>query len=422
MSRPRRLGGDLEVQFVRQIRFFLVLLPLLLVLLVGCAWAEEFADWRSGPDSQKTILAKFGSDKMAAKGYLDQIFGLEPDFGAKTLKKLLADRQKWCDLAVGHRDQLQLLLGDSDPWMRYFAAILSGPAHMTKTLRHRLEVEQHRDVRHALEAGLAQAGDDAEVRLRRLVQEERLEKSKKASGRAVELRCIYLIDLVYSVHRPELMQLAQGLIGDDGALGETIAGDSFYQRAHLKFLRESDRCILGLGPNPLRVVRDGSIPQLQGHPDAKLQQSINRTLRQSCVVPKRPPGYREMRDFEVKRLDAMFLSILFRSSGIAAGAGSHTRQTSAISIDLRTGKMLELRDLFRNGTDWMSQLQKLVPPLLEEKYPGKVDGGWSQRPLKFYLRSKNLVLTDLLGDGSGFEIEVSQGLRELIEPGSALWY
>lgn len=394
--------------------------------LMATAAAEEFDSWAPHPDAEKQVCARLGQDGPAAKAYLDQIFGLMPNLDGPTLRRCQRARQQWQRDSQRLRAPLAEMLDDSNAYVRYLAAVLLEHAQDRDLLRRRLAKETHRDVRHALEAALAEAGDDTVARVRRLVQAEREEKeANRPYQRVREIRCIHLIDLVCHVHRPEAVRYSRGMSGDDGGLGETWAGDDLYLRADLGYLTGRERKQLGLGPSPLRVVtvrrspEEGadSFPRLQGHVDPKLQAHVNELLREAFLAPKRPPGYREVRKFQVTRLDDEFLSVRFEASGIAAGTGSHRREFRGMTIDLRVGQELSLSDLFRPGSPW----EKAVRERVVESVKGRFQASEIQNLKNYYLTREKLVLQDILGDGSGIEAPLDPGfLHSLAEPGLPL--
>lgn len=47
----------------------------------------------------------------------------------------------------------------------------------------------------------------------------------------------------------------------------------------------------------------------------------------------------------------------YQGSGIKAGAGSHNRVCAGRTIDLRTGHVLSIADLFKPKTEWRTRIR-----------------------------------------------------------------
>lgn len=406
----------------------LVCLLLLLLLLPARAEPEPSfdSDWGGRQEAEQAILKALPSELgQAARGYLEQAHQVTPDIHRESLlQKFRQARREWARVGPQAIAQLTPFLGSDQPWERYEAALLLGGTHSAAAippLRARLEEEKHRDVGYALNAALAELGDETTRRIQALVAAERAERDRgramprtldARARRSPEIRCCHLIELVCGVHRPEVVALDH-LAGDDGALGETHGACRFYL---LNDLAGSEPRVVTKGFR--RTEQNGlarvlyRYPAVRGLADPKLQSRINRELR-AAFVPARLPQlsprdgiYETERTFRVGRLDERYLSVRYTGWGRHRGSSSTTRFFAARTIDLRTGRTFELRDLFLQHADYMDRLRTLAEPIMARSMGADPGPTFMRNTPGFYLTPKKLVLFDLFRDGTDQDVPI----------------
>lgn len=402
----------------------------------------ESTGWAGQQEAVQAILSRLPAEtRVHAAGYLEQVNSLTPSIQQpEVLRKFCAARKAWARAGPAMVSRLAPFLQSDKPWERFQAAMLLGGTHSPEAitvLKARAEVESHLDVSHALQAALAELGDRTVERVRSLVAAQRAERDRgremAASGgydararRAPEIRCCHLIELVCNVHRPEVVPLQKKLAGDDGALGETHRAAEFYLLADLDLLTPAQRRRYKLISGAPRVVTKSfrrseqnglaqrllRYPQLRGMKDVAIQSRINEELRlaiEPATLPLLSPidgVYDQERTFRVGRLDDRYLSVRYTGWGRHRGNSSVDHFCAARTIELKTGRVLELSDLFWPGRDYLTRLKTLATPAVTEWMGTDPGPDFFRRSPGFYLTPEKLVLFDLLGLNHDLDIPI----------------
>lgn len=176
-----------------------------------------------------------------------------------------------------------------------------------------------------------------------------------------------------------------------------------------------------------RVVMVYRYPQLRGLANAELESAINRILREAGE-----PGrmtelspldgiYDLQRTFRIGRLDDRYLSVSYTGWGHFRGNSSSDRFATSRTIDLRTGRVLELSDLFWPGSDYLGRLKTLTRPMMAEWMGTDPGSSFFRRPPKFWLTPRKLVLYDFFADHTDHELALEANrLSDLAAPDGPL--
>ncbi len=394
-----------------------VIVGLLIATLVHVAQADQFVKKWSGRDGLKAVVAGWPEPAAEpARSYWEQFEGRGNWTNYKSLRKYREARRDWLRVGPAQVGLLTKKLSSSEPWERYVAAVLLGGTHSPQaiaSLRGRLAVERHLDVGYALEGALAELGDQTQARVQKLFKAEL--QHRKELGRDAELRSIYLIQLVCNVHRPEAVEPAFNLKSDDGGIAEVKRAALQHMMADMtgvpKFVAKGRKVDQG------RFHSSYSYPQLRGMVDLELQEEINRELA-GAFAPKpfKPEDeYFELREFEVTRLDVDCISVVYRSGGKLRGAGSHNRTCTTRTINLHTGRAIELTEVLRG--EYLEVLRNVARPLAERQFQFDMAPDFLAREPRFYLTPKKLVLLDIFQDGLPTELPIPMELlQEVINP------
>lgn len=383
------------------------------------ALAQPVTDYREAAD----YLGQHLTPRQArgARHYLDQAFNIGP-FISNTgvLSRYLKWRKEWKQLANAAAPRLISDLTHEQAWVRAGAAVLLGESDQGgPALRAQLAREQDPLARCSLEAALAQQGDHPVQRLRQIVQIERKQRAVRPFPRAQEILCIHLIAVGCNVHRPEAVEITSNFLGDDGAMGEDHGGADAYLRFDTGLMSQKEQRQLGfLTPRLVEERWRGyRYPQLRGLSLPQEQERINQKLRAAFWPPAQPPGYREVRHYKVGRLDRDYISVRYTGGGIAAGAGSHNRVGTALTLDLGTGETVTWKDLFLPESHWREQLERLARPLVEKSMGLPFPQDFAQKPLHFYLTPQKLVLFDVYPGQLPWDYPIPiEALREVSQP------
>lgn len=158
-------------------------------------------------------------------------------------------------------------------------------------------------------------------------------------------------------------------------------------------------------------------PQLRGMVDLKRQEEINRELA-AAFEPKPfayDEDYIEMRQFEVTRLDIDCISVLYTSGGKLRSAGSHNRSCTARTINLHTGRSIELDEVLKG--DFLPVLRAAALPLAEQNYQFKMAPTFLSKKPRFCLTPKKIILLDIFDDGLDTQLPVPvELLKSVINP------
>lgn len=131
-------------------------------------------------------------------------------------------------------------------------------------------------------------------------------------------------------------------------------------------ISEIPRCEAARAENQenLRIIRyqveDFFIPQISGLTDHKLQDKINGELLVLISRFNRPEHYNSLRgDFTITYYNRHVLGIHFMGTSFLRRAAHPSKLDFGIHIDLETGTIYELRDLFKPATDYKGRIKEL---------------------------------------------------------------
>lgn len=161
--------------------------------------------------------------------------------------------------------------------------------------------------------------------------------------------------------------------------------------------------------------------------DERVQGRINWELK-SAFAPGEPlqvsshdGDYHEERSFEVGRLDEDYLSVHYTGWGKHRGNSSRNRLFAARTIDLRSGRVLSLRDLFLPRLDYLERLKALARPRVAQALETDPGERFLARDPGFYLTPQKLVLFNLFRDGTELEVALPRAeLSDIAEPNGPL--
>lgn len=344
--------------------------------------AQPISDYREAADYLGEQLTP--QQARGARHYLDQVFNVGPFISSTGVLSLyLKWRKEWKQQANAASPRLIPDLTHQQAWVRGSAALLLGESRQgSAALRAQLAKEKDPLARCCLEAALAQQGDHPVERLRRVVEIERKQRVVQPFPRAQEILCIHLILIGCNVHRPEAVEVTRHFLGDDGAIGEDHGGAELYQRFDTGLMNEEEQRRCGfLTPRLVEERWRGyRYPQLRDMGHQEEQDQINQKLRAAFWPPVHPPGYREVRQYKIGRLDRDYISVRYTGGGIAAGTGSHNRVGTALTLDLGTAETVTVKNLFQPESNWRERLENLARPVVEKQMGLPFPTDFAQNP------------------------------------------
>ncbi|MFC0523587.1 WG repeat-containing protein [Pontibacillus salicampi] len=150
-------------------------------------------------------------------------------------------------------------------------------------------------------------------------------------------------------------------------------------------------------PNPDYLVY---YPVVRGMEDTKAQQRVNETLREISQVKPIPPeeqlDYSFYGDFEIEFFQQEILVLQLNGSKYYFGAAHPMPTRTYTNIHLTDGTFFELKDLFKENSDYVKVLSELVGKDIQhdEQYdyifPGSYKGVAPNQP--FYVNERELFL------------------------------
>ena len=160
-------------------------------------------------------------------------------------------------------------------------------------------------------------------------------------------------------------------------------------------------------------------PQLRGMEDRRLQSGVNAELErafkpQSLRDTLAPPDdhYDEFRDYRVGRLDRHYLSIRYTGWSHFRGSSSHPHLAAGRTVDLRTGRVLQLSDLFKPGSAYMTRLKQLAEPIVRQQIQTDPGPRFLHTAPSFYLTPRKLVLFNVFDDQTDMDVPLDKAKLE----------
>ena len=118
------------------------------------------------------------------------------------------------------------------------------------------------------------------------------------------------------------------------------------------------------------------IPQVQGMTDAKTQAMLNAKIKDAILTLNNPtPASSLNGDFTVSFYNSNLLGIHFTGYSFTKGAVHPNKIDLGIHIDLATGKIYKLADLFTDGAGFMGRI-KAQCAMNRERYRLQSEGLW----------------------------------------------
>lgn len=130
------------------------------------------------------------------------------------------------------------------------------------------------------------------------------------------------------------------------------------------------------------VIRDAAIdksrlkltyPKVSGLADRGVQQRINLAILERVYALIREQGYvqdptKEMTGgYAVKLNDKCVLSLYFTNYAYAQGAAHGLTIANTLNVDLATGRIYELKDLFRENSGWRMRISEAIKKQIKER-------------------------------------------------------
>lgn len=169
------------------------------------------------------------------------------------------------------------------------------------------------------------------------------------------------------------------------------------------------------------------IPQIDGMNDTALQDTINNILKMSII----PPGASLKGDFEVTFYNSKILGIHFQGVTSAPEGSQPSNIDKAVHIDLTTGKIYELEDLFKSD-NFEKKIKKIcsangdklritnasqAPQWTYEDFAAT----WDKETGSFILLNDSIIVYSVQPEGlRGYKIPYSE-LKDIINRKGDLW-
>ena len=118
------------------------------------------------------------------------------------------------------------------------------------------------------------------------------------------------------------------------------------------------------------------IPQIQGMADLKTQAMLNTKIKDAIVAFNNPvPGSYLNGDFTVSFYNQNLLGLHFKGDSFTKGTAHPNKIDQGIHIDLATGQIFRLADLFTAGVDFESRIKEQCK-INRERYRLQIEDLW----------------------------------------------
>lgn len=138
-----------------------------------------------------------------------------------------------------------------------------------------------------------------------------------------------------------------------------------------------------------QVVAEGKvfIPRIQGMSDSKTQELLNQKIKAYIVALKNDiPGSSLNGDFTVSFYNQKLLGVHFKGYSYTKGTAHPNKIDQGIHIDLTTGQIYQLADLFVSGVDFEKRIKELCTDH-SERYRLQAEGLWNDWTNETFLGS-----------------------------------
>lgn len=178
------------------------------------------------------------------------------------------------------------------------------------------------------------------------------------------------------------------------------------------------------------------LPQVAGLTDTERQTTLNANLREAVLAFNNPsPDSTLQGDFTVSFYNGELLGIHFRGYSYTRGTAHPNKIDRGIHLDMATGQIYDLKELFRLDTDFAGAIRQQCDRN-REAYRLRIAGLWDEWRHEEFVRSwrGNDAAFLLLGDAvrvysiprfatgaiSGYRVPFAD-LREIIDQSGSLW-
>lgn len=176
-------------------------------------------------------------------------------------------------------------------------------------------------------------------------------------------------------------------------------------------------------------------PRISGLPDAALQDRINGKLQEAFLALKNDAQSSLHGDFTVSFYNENILGLHFKGDSFTPGSVHPNKLDRGIHIDLQSGELYKLEDLFKPGVDFEKRIKEICTNnaaayrlTLSGLSPDWTDeifrSAWSGEDRAFLLNDKEMrvyaIPSFATGTISGYRIPY-QDMTELIDKDGKLW-
>ncbi|WP_077247221.1 DUF3298 and DUF4163 domain-containing protein [Pseudobacillus wudalianchiensis] len=141
-------------------------------------------------------------------------------------------------------------------------------------------------------------------------------------------------------------------------------------------------------------------PQLFRMQNQEVERSINRTIRErnqqliNEQIGNMPSSVEEMIGYyEIKNNQREVLSLSLINYTYHYHAAHGMTYIKSLTFDLRTGRLYQLKDLFKPGSDYVKRLSVLIDKQIKQRNIQLLNGFTAIRPDQdFYIADKTLVI------------------------------
>ena len=178
------------------------------------------------------------------------------------------------------------------------------------------------------------------------------------------------------------------------------------------------------------------IPKVLGLDNAELQAKINTNLESAVLAMKNPSTDSSLRgDFEISFYNGNLLGIHFRGSSFTTGGARPTKIDRGIHIDLTSGKIYELNELFKEDAAFEKRIKELCTEN-ESAYRLSIEGlaeswttktfatSWTGMDKAFLLSADSVrvysIPSNAMGAIGGYNVPYAD-LADILDKDGELW-
>ncbi len=140
-----------------------------------------------------------------------------------------------------------------------------------------------------------------------------------------------------------------------------------------------------------------AVPQVSGIKDGNWQDKINETLKNQILSFRNPTADSSLQgDFSVSFFNGQLLGIQWVGLSNTRGSAHPNKIDTGIHLDVNTGKIYKLADLFQPNVDYMARIRELCFRN-EKNYRLTINGQWDEWTYTTFAESwtgENFLLSD----------------------------